>query len=350
MSIVIENDYRNVSLQELQKFQEQGYSVVKTPHVGNQHPSNLVCAALGFDMQMVSFNRGTLDKNFHPHLRIENGVATQLSEPEVWTPFASTACGSSLTKYHQDAVQKRFMQTDICTDTELFLQHEELAKKVLVTATEVLPRLWYRRVSKDGVVVKKSDALVPCADIIMQDVFGFSNAQSGWVIPNRIQILFAFAFQTLSTGKDLVYHLSGPQMVGYIGKQQKSLSKAYDALRLELPELPELLTVRVVPVAQSRLVTHVSRTQSLQEVEEVFAWYEDVPPQERRHALERFKEVAVAYPEFTDSIEEGRFMSQYDIASVDDLAISQWMLATPVKRVLALQANLQKALRIPLAA
>ena len=345
MPIVIENDYRNTSLYELQRLRSDGYSVVKTPHVGNQHPTNLLCAALGFEMQMVSFNQGKRDKNFHPHLRIEKGAGTKLCDPTLWTPFATTYCGVPLEQYHQESVRAQFPGVQVVTDQELLLQYVALAEKVLHVATHTLRNVWYRRVSEQGVVVQDKELVLPATDRLLQDVFGFSSQRSGWIVPNRIHILFAFVLQSLSSGKDLVYHLSGPQMVGYIGKQEKKLSAVYDVLRTNHPELglPEVLTVRVVPVASARLVTHRTRAAELAEVESVFLWHEKLDPSERRYAQERFAEAAAAFPEFVTTIEEGTFMSQYDLETSADVLFSQSMLRMPLTRVMALQRRLEKA-------
>ena len=70
MPIVIENNCDSLSLNDLVALRAQGFSVLKSPHVGNQHPSNLACAALQLPLEMVTFTSPSKDVNFHPHLRI----------------------------------------------------------------------------------------------------------------------------------------------------------------------------------------------------------------------------------------------------------------------------------------
>lgn len=310
-----------------------GYSVVKSPHVGNQHPSNLVCAALGIPFNVVTFTSAERDKNFHPHLKIAKGTNTTLSDTTNWTPFGVSSCGQSLETYHLDALRKRFPKLLVRTDMALMKGEQTLAEIVLRVVTDTVSRLWYRRVSTTGQVTKYSGDPVLNWSQINQDVYGLSNYSSGWVVPNRAHILFELVLQSLSSGKDTVYHLSGPQMVGYICGTQKSLSKAYDALRAECPMLPEELRVHIVPVAASRMVTHVRNRVALEALEETLQWYESVPADQKRQVAVRFADVTVAFPEFTQSIETGTFLSQYDVDTVDDLLLSSWMLHTPLKRV-----------------
>ena len=163
-------------------------------------------------------------------------------------------------------------------------------------------------------------------------------------MPNRVDILFDCVMQVLESGRDTIYHLSGPQMTGYIKGIERSLSKAYDCLLAELPDLPETLYLKAVPVAECRFLTHQRNAADLQEVERTIAWYEELPNEGRRYAQARFSEVARAYPSFFRSIEDGDFMSQYDITGANDLAISDWMMHTPLSRVAATHKRFAKGL------
>jgi hypothetical protein len=333
MPIEIINNDGSVSLQDLQQKMTDGYSVVKSPHVGNQHPSNLVCAALGIPLNVVTFTSGERDKNFHPHLQIKDGVGTQISDPSVWTPFSVSTCGAAIEDVHAGSIQQRFPKLSIQSDCGLMTTHQALAETVLRVITTTTQRLWYREVSTDGVVTKHRGEAVADWDHISRDVFRVSNDTAGWVIPNRAHILFEFVLQSLESGRDSIYHLSGPQMVGYICGVQKTLSKSYDVLRKELPILPETLQVHVVPVASARMVTHKNNSVAFDALENTLRWYEGLVPEAKRSAVVQFKALTTLFPEFTDSIEAGTFMSQYDIESADDLLISDWMLETPLKRV-----------------
>jgi hypothetical protein len=153
------------------------------------------------------------------------------------------------------------------------------------------------------------------------------------VIPNRLQIIYTFVWQTLSTGRDIIFSLSGPNMVSYIGGLQTSLSYMYDAIRVELPELPETLTVYVVPVAQSRFLTHVDRRDSLDAVLDVISWYERQASEAKARAQTELLRISAEYPEFTRGIEYGDFMSQYDLKSPEDLYIPEWLLSVPLGRL-----------------
>ncbi len=324
-----------LSLHDLTVLREKGYSVLKSPHVGNQHPSNLVCAALKIPMEMVSFTNGERDKNFHPHCMIKEGCASQLYDSSVWTPFAQLSSGRSVIDFHQSSVRTVFPDTDICTDMERMQQESELTEIVLRETNQAIPLLWYRRVSACGRVVPvKNVVQLPDFELETQ-VFQVSNVTSGWVVPNRVHILFDLVWQCLSSGRAEIFHLSGPQMAGYIGGITKSLSAGYDAVRKVVPSLPEQLVCNVVPVAACRYVVRKSEAGMLQDIMESIYWYESLPYDERAKAMSALHEIAKKYKNFFASIEEGRFLSQYDLESDADLVLSNWMLVTPLKRVIS---------------
>ena len=321
------------SLHDLTVLREKGYSVLKSPHVGNQHPSNLVCAALKIPMEMVSFTRGDKDKNFHPHCLIKAGCATSLYDASVWTPFARLPSGQSAAQFHQEAVRSVFKATDICTDMERMRQESELTTVVLRETNHAIPMLWYRQVAPCGRVDSvKNVTYLPDIELETQ-VFQFSNDTAGWIVPNRVHILFDLVWQCLSSGRAEIFHLSGPQMAGYIGGITKSLSVGYDAIRAAIPELPKELICNIVPVAGCRYVTHASKSAGLEDIVRVILWYESLPHEQRAKAMATLADVAGEYSDLFVSIEEGRFLSQYDLANSSDLVLSDWMLTTPLKRV-----------------
>lgn len=343
MPLNIINDHGHVTLRQMQEKLALGYSVMKSPHVGNQHPSNLVCAKLGIPLTMVSFTQGEKDKNFHPHLRISGGKGEQIADASTWIPFASTVCGRRLEGYHQDELKSRFPELKIKTDIEIMHENFDLAESALRVATNIISRLWYRSVNTEGGVTSFKGEAVQDWDQISDQVFRFTNDTHGWIIPNRAHILFELSLQSLESGRDQIYHLSGPQMVGYIGGARKMLSRAYDALRLEVPELPETLTVYIVPVAQSRFVSLLDNDTGVKDIDDMLGWYEGLPKEDRRSVSDLFVELAAVYPEFIQPIESAKCMSQYDIGSADDLVLSQWMLDTPLFRVKAMHERLVKS-------
>jgi hypothetical protein len=345
MPLNIINNDGTLSLRQLQEKMQDGCSVVKSPHVGNQHPSNLVCAALGIPFNVVTFTLAERDTNFHPHKVIANGASTQIADASVWTPFSKSDCGQTLETYHLDALRTKFPRLPVRTDMELMRTEQTLVEIVLRVITATVPRLWYRSVSGAGQVNHLSGNPVTDWNEINQDVFGLSNLSSGWVVPNNAHILFELVLQSLSSGKDTVYHLSGPQMVGYIGGAQKKLSKAYDVLRAEYPVLPETLSVHIVPVASARMVTHKGNSVAFEALEATVLWYERLDVEAKRYSGKQFSALTMLFPEFTESIESGTFMSQYDIDSADDLLISQWMLDAPLKRVEGVYQQLLRSAR-----
>jgi hypothetical protein len=341
MPLHIQNNYDHVSLNDLLCMRASGYSVLRSPHVGNQHLSSLVCAALQIPLEMVSFTQGLRDQNSWPHLRIQNGKGAQLYNPCTWTQFASVSDGRTATQYHQSAVQQVFPDTEVLTDMERMQQYPALTATVLRATNQRVRGLWYRRASADGYVSKRTQSQLSDSDL-ETNVFQFSNAMSGWVIPNRVHIIFDLIYQALSSGRDVVYHLSGPQMVQYISnrKLQYELQLMYDAVRQCIPELPLVLKVRIVPVAGARfagLPADASRIKAVCDtidsvgVENAnVGWYQ---------------ELAAEVPSVTMSIETGATLSQYDLQCGGDLYLDPWMLHTPLATVNLVQRTLAQASR-----
>lgn len=342
MPIRIENDHMSVSLNELVALKDSGYSVLKSPHVGNQHPSNLACAALGIGLEMVSFTIPGRDRNFHPHLRIAGGETVPLFSPSTLTQFATVPDGRSATTFHQQSVQAVFPRTEICTDMERMRSNPDLTSVVLRESNRAITQLWYRWVCSQGQLTAVKGLSCMSEAELESNVFQLTNDQSGWVTPNRVHMLFDFVWQSLSSGRDVIYHLSGPQMVGYIGGVTHSLGVMYDTVRAAYPGLPEVLTIRIVPVASCRFLTLRSRADALSAIQATVRWYEALPPEDRRYASERFAEVLAYYPEFVQPIESAATLSQYDLIAADDLLLDSWMCEVPLSRVRALYARLVK--------
>jgi len=347
MPLQIENNYDQVSLMDLVGLRTDGYSVMKSPHVGNQHPSNLVCAALGIPLEMVSFTRGLQDKNFHPHTRIQGGVQTSLYDANTWTPFAAVSekrdvatvsffpdtyeHTSTAVQYHQSSVQRLFPNTEIMTDMERMQQYPALTAAVLrATNVKRNQSVWYRRVSSDGVVTKRSKGKLSESEL-ETDVFQFSNDRSGYVVPNKVHIIFSLIYQSLSSGRDVVYHLSGPQMTQYIDGLQSELSLLYDQVRHLVPDLPFTLKVRVVPVASARFVTTKQRRDGLTQLRAIADQLSvDVVA----------REFVSQYPEYTAPIESGTTLSQYDFAKKSDVIQDPDMWYMPLAEVIRLHQRL----------
>ena len=339
MPLKIKNNHDHISLSDLVCLRAAGYSVLKSPHIGNQHPSNLVCAALQIPLEMVSFTQGFRDRNFHPHLRIQAGQQELLYQAQIWTQFAKLPDGLSATEYHQTAIKQVFPQTEICTDMERMQQYPALAAVVLRATNKVIRGLWYRSVNSSGQVSKKTQSFL--SDSALEtDVFQFTNPNSGWVTPNRVQIIFDLVYQSLASGRDTVYHLSGPQMTQYIGDQklQSDLQLMYDAVRQYIPVLPLTLEVCIVPVAGARFAGLQSDASGIHNVCEVIT---SVGLSNLNPAW--CKELAAEVPMVATSIETGTTLSQYDLQQAADLYVNPWMLNTPLQTVNLAQHLLAQA-------
>lgn len=346
MPLRIINNVVQHSINDIVELKDQGYSVLKSPHIGNLTKCDLMCAALGIPISLVTFTQGRLDTFFHPHLRIQDGKATALAPDNVWTPFAITDDGVRIEDLHLQSLVERFPDVSILTDAQIIAQHRDLAEIAFSAITNESPGIWYRQTSEQGVVTKirKDDnANGPqCWDDISDDVFRFTNDSSGWVIPNRFHIIFELALQSLSSGRDEIYHLAGQQMNGYICRIARSLSKGYDAFRRAYPELPETLTVHVIPVAECRFVSNQANAQAVEDLETALIRFESLPNEEKRNGKSILQEAIKAHPSFVQPEEHRQSLSQYDLTGQSDLVVSDWMRRTKVGRVSNTYRQLQK--------
>jgi len=209
----------------------------------------------------------------------------------------------------------------------------------LRATNKVIRGLWYRSVNSSGQVSKKTQSFL--SDSALEtDVFQFTNDSSGWVTPNRVQIIFDLVYQSLSSGRDTVYHLSGPQMVQYIGAQklQSDLQLMYDEVRQYVPALPLTLKVCIVPVAGARFAGLQTDARRIQDVCKVITSVDLC-----NLNLAWCKELANEVLMVATSIETGTTLSQYDLQQAADLYIDPWMLNTPLQTVNLAQHLLAQA-------
>jgi len=288
---------------------------------------------------MVSFTQGVRDTNFHPHVRISGGKSTQLFDPHLYTPFATLHNGRSATEFHQQSVHRVFPLTEVCTDMQRMNLHPALGAAVLAATNQAVSGLWYRWVSTTGEVQHQSVKRLRQLEL-ETEVFQFSSQHSGWVVPNRVHMVFDFIYQALSSGRDTIYHLSGPQMVEYIVDHTAALNTLYDAVRQRIPDLPLTLRVRIVPVAAARFVTLRSNASRLRSICEMVSTLQTVKVHEAWYG-----ELSAELPELTLPIESAQCLSQYDLLSADDLAIDHWMLTAPLSEVIDVYNRLERVTR-----
>jgi hypothetical protein len=277
---------------------------------------------------MVTCTQGALDQNYHPHLKIQGGRQTQLCSPTAWTPLASTGDGTPLVDVHTNALEQVFGTSRINTDAAVLQREWTLAARVLRAANQAESGLWYRYASDGN--LRKVGSKTLTSQQLETDVFQLTSDTSGWVIPNRVHMLFDLVWQSLSSGRDVIYHLSGQDMVRYVASHRDSLDRMYDAVRRYLPELPFTLRVRIVPIAAARFAVHRSKQRLLNRV---MGQLEGGYVYNGGPTGHWFATAGDLLPELVTPISSGRYLSQHDLSHPDDLIMSEWMLRTPLREV-----------------
>lgn len=242
-----------------------------TPHVGNWTPARLALPQLGVSVLCVDHTIGERDVNAHPHLLIRDGSAALLSGhgDRLTThayvsrdvPGASFAQGTSVSEVHIGAIRALYPGTEIVTHVEHMREHQEL----LLTVLEIVTALsrtaaWWRRVDRHGMVTAYRGKDIPRTwDAILPDIFPIMSPEEGWLVHNRVSILFDLIQQSRMGQEPEIYHLSGPDMVRYLGQEIETVSRMYDTVRARLNLKQETVTYNLVPFASFRFATRASQ-------------------------------------------------------------------------------------------
>ena len=294
MSINI-NLEEDVSLQQLAAAQAEGFSVMRSAHVGNARGYNLAVADMGIPMLLVDHNIAAQhpeepgDKNYLPGSIVTREAVQPLPIQTVGTLSLQTTVegGAFLDLLHIDGLQQVFPNTRIFTNTEYLREEEALAANIVAVAKEHRPDLFTRTVESDG---KIRHAASSFADLI--DSYGILQLNDdprtgrGVLMPNELDILYNFMVETMRSGRQKQFHLSGPDMQQYIKdpKMRYTLDQLYALVREETAigaTLPEDIDVALVPADQARFVSTKRRVRQLMTI---FDWltYEDRIARERR--------------------------------------------------------------------
>ena len=352
---------KDLSLNDLVSFKRAGFLVFKTPHVGNWYPNNLACAALGIPMKVVDSTKGCLDRNFHPHCVIVNGTRTQIAEENALTSHTKVTrahehtadrfkIGASVSETHMGALREAFPELEMLTVSGYLKENSGRVLELLEVLTQHDHSIWERYVREDGITEPRHAR--QWIVVNASGVCGTNGSNRGWVSPNIANILMDVTIDPLKFNTDIVYELSGPDMYKYIGQLMPKLNELYEVVRQKLwPELPETVTLNLVPVADMRFAVPTHRRQVLDELVEVLktvSMFENgigdrinsAPNREKficqivneRSVLrDNLREVLRACPDPFYDIYDGTFFSQYDLLSCSEgLFIHPWALETPV--------------------
>lgn len=356
----------DLSFGDLCDLQNRGYSVVKTPHVGNFYPNNLAIGKLGFRMIMYDRNIGCVDKNFHPHTVIKNGRKHPVTSPEILMTHAyayqgidksTLKDGDRVADGHLFALRKLFPKGKFIFYTDYLRQNRETIFEILKIVSEqnVLPDKfgWRRKVNREGFVTTFGSS-VSWKEISRVGIFGLDNEQEGYLVPNILNVLICGIVEVINFGKEEIYHLSGPDMFRYIGSMFETLNRCLKLLSSLDSRYPKRISFNLIAVANMRFAVRSSRQKALDNLVLNYLKIPDfktkkgefmksLEPSVRKSHGHLFKsterklrndliEAMENCPEVFYDIYKGDFTSQHDILT-EGLYVPKWSLETSIKDI-----------------
>lgn len=247
----------------------KNHLVKVTPHVGNWTPARLVLPTLGISILCVDHTIGSKDPNAHPHLLIRDGVAhVACDHAERLTTHAyvtedalGISQGTSLSKVHIGAIRSIYPSADIVTHSEHLHATRDVTLAVLEEATAFSRTMtWWRKVDDHGQVTcyRKKELPRVWSDV-ERNIFPLTDARKGWLVHNRVAILMDVILQSRMGKEPEIFHLSGPDMVRYLGGEMEAISRMYDHVRKSLSLPQSFITINLVPFALFRFATRTSQ-------------------------------------------------------------------------------------------
>ena len=339
----------DLSLQDLLDKRKAGFTLFKTPHVGNHYPNNLACAHLGIPLKVMDQTKGCLDRNFHPDSVIVGGKKTRITTSDTLMTHAVIErsvdpfngrfqVGASASGAHMKALRDAIPSTEAMTMSEYLCDHEEKMMMLLEVMTGKDPSIWTRFVSSSG-VTRNGRLSGGWERILASGICGIGGCKSGWVIPNIANILSDVTIDPSQDGSDRVYELSGPDMYKYIHKMIDQLSEMYDHVRRVLGwGLPEAMEFNIVPVSEMRFATTASRKQEMDDLIRTlchFQEFESGVGERMKRASDKRAEITVvklqrcgqfgklrdalaSIPEVLYDIYDGSYLTQYDLLALGE--------------------------------
>jgi hypothetical protein len=277
---VTTTENNDLSLLDLVALQKSGYSVVRSPHVGNLYPLNMLALMMGIPLNLYDRNYGKKDANYHPHTVIIDGQQYQVADPErmvcqaaierVPPPPAEQffAIGEPLAGAHTTALKSAFPDhADQITVFSTYLSDRtDLALQLLKPAFLHKPQLWHRYVRQDGSFQKNLSAPSSWHRLREQGILSVTDDSSGWLIPLELVTVLDGVIEGLEHDNFDVYHLSGPAMIEYIDQKKALMQSLYEAIREHGQlDLPEHVWFHVVPFANIPLIAPPDQVSALRE-------------------------------------------------------------------------------------
>lgn len=357
----------NVSLSELARKDSEGEPVVRTPHVGNLYPANLAALKAGLRAVIYDQTLGSKDHNYHPHRVIMGGKSEMIGNPNIFLTHARVErastlqpdrfpVGAKLAECHMQALREALPGNRAILFRDWLHENADVTASILMSAAKVSIDAWERFVETDGTVSARG--LSGPDQLEREGILGVHSDDRGWVIPNAVAVLVATIVDVMKYKRNRVWHLSGPDMFRYFVDHTEYVNQMYSVVRHSHHNLPDDIELIIVPTADMTFVTSAERAPQLDALVNSVLDYmvgevERTAHREvltlRKGRINRFeratmennevaekKRIQAAIKEMKDPlyrIEDGKYLSQYDVLNGHRLYVHQWGLDTPLKYV-----------------
>ena len=356
-----------VSINDLAVLLKKGESVLRSAHVGNQYVSNMVLLSAGIPAIHYDRTVGKKDKNYYPHLVLQGGRSRLhgvLCNPSV--VIARTTAGSDHLSVLQRVIPKDLARIELYSD--YIRRHESLGRHIMPLLSRIGQHIgirgkaweWRRFVLEDGSVEERNAR--SWKQIENEGIFGISRETYGWIMPNIFNIILVSLFESLEYKTRVVHHLSGPDMITYIGKLVPDLSVVWDNVA-DYVGAPKDLDFYLYPTAYAKFATLASRRNQLNDLimnyelldsfkENKAVQIKAVSSEERTLVLNRLIKrgnelnyrLKASLGECSDlfvNLSTQRHITHHD-AAIDGLYVPSWTLNQPLKRLKAIHKELSR--------
>lgn len=270
---IIKDD--SVSLDDLVDLRASGVSVMRSAHVGNLAPYNMAVAEAGLPVLSVDHTITGVDRNYFPE--VAGTVDSRVTVARTGKLVCRSVTGSGdvyLDELQLRSVHTAIPQAQVLTSTEYLSANAPVVSEIVLLARKEEPGLFDRAAMPDGSVLRRdgsADMLDSCGILQLSD--DPRAKRTAVLLPNAVTILSNFVIETLVSERDVQYHISGPDMVRYIGDILPVMQRLYSQLTETASyraDLPKQLEVRLVPGAEARFATTRSRQPILDSLIEAY--------------------------------------------------------------------------------
>jgi hypothetical protein len=277
------------SLNQILAYQDEGGSVTRTPHVGNQSLAHMLYYQSGGMGLLYDRTYGGRDYRFSPDGIIANGTYTQIADSQTLMTHAQTtgdfntlpypvSQGVSVAALHTDALREAIPQANVVHFSRYFEDSASVVYAIARAAYSAAPHLWTRYATRNGTEqqVQVEDAQV----LDRLGLLGVTELDRGLILPNQVNIIANAVIEALRVNSEVI-HLSGPDMFKYIKDISEEIDYLYGHVRRGLLQhtdivLPDTLRFRLYPVDKLRFATLPSRKAVLDSMIDTYVQYREL--------------------------------------------------------------------------